>query len=145
MASLRIGCLTIAALTLAMPPAHAAEPTGMWLTAGAKAKVRIAKCGNALCGILTWIAEPNDPQTGKPKTDRFNADAAKRSRPVIGIAIVLGMKPSGQPETWSGRVYNAEDGKTYAGTLVMQTPDRLKLEGCALAVFCKSQVWKRTR
>ena len=59
--------------------------------------MRITNCGGALCGALVWLKEPNDPATGQPKTDKNNADASKQSRPLLGVQIVLGMKPSGTP------------------------------------------------
>ena len=83
--------------------------------------MHIANCGGALCGTLVWLKEPNDPPTNKPKTDKNNADASKQSRPLIGVQIVLGMKPSGGDE-WDGNVYNAEDGKTYTGSFTMTAP-----------------------
>src|ERR1700693_6408437 len=76
-------------------PAGAADPTGYWLTEGDKSQVRIARCGSALCGTLVSLREPNDPETGKPQVDRNNVDTGKRTRPLIGVAIVLGMKPNG--------------------------------------------------
>jgi uncharacterized protein (DUF2147 family) len=45
------------------------------------------------------------------KARQKNADAAKRSRAMIGVPIVLSMTPNG-PGKWSGEVYNAGDGKT---------------------------------
>ncbi len=66
-----------------------------------------------------------------------------RSRPIIGVAIVLGMKPAGADQ-WKGRVYNAEDGKTYTGSLILQNANTLKLQGCMLGgVICKSSIWTR--
>src|SRR5215831_12718235 len=78
-------------------------------------------CGRALCGNLVWLKEPNDPATGRPKTDKNNADASKQRRPLLGIPIVLGMKPNG-PNQWSGEVYNASDGKTYSGSFTLTGP-----------------------
>ena len=96
-------------------PALAADALGTWYTADNDSQVRITNCGGALCGALVWLKEPNDPATGRPKTDKNNADASKQSRPLLGVQIVLGMKPSGTPDQWSGQVYNASDGKTYYG------------------------------
>src|ERR1051326_3305647 len=96
--------------------ALAADPTGTWLTQAGSSRVKIADCGGALCGTIVWLKEPNDPDTGKPKTDKNNSDASKRSRPLMGVQIVLGMKPAGAGK-WNGQVYNAEDGKTYSGNL----------------------------
>jgi uncharacterized protein (DUF2147 family) len=133
----------VAAALLALGPASAADLTGNWLTEESKATVRIADCGGALCGTIVALKEPVDPATGKPKTDKNNADPAKRNRPLIGVAIVLGMKPAG-PDQWRGQVYNAEDGKTYSGTITLQNARTIKLQGCILAgVICKSSIWTR--
>ena len=124
-------------------PALAADPAGVWLTQAGNSRIRVADCGGALCGTIVWLKEPNDAETGKPKTDKNNSDASKRSRPLIGVQIVLGMKPAGEGK-WTGQVYNAEDGKTYTGSITMQGPRTLKLEGCVLGgLFCKGQTWTR--
>lgn len=139
--------MTAIALALLCGPladaALAGDPAGTWLTEGGKSRVRIGDCGGALCGTITWLKEPND-DAGKPKTDIRNADASKRSRPIIGVAIVLAMKPSGTPDKWAGQVYNAEDGKTYSGSLTLTGAATLKLEGCAMGgLVCKAQTWTR--
>ena len=125
--------------------ASAADPTGTWLTEGGKSQVKVVHCGNALCGSVIWLKEPNDPETGKAKTDFRNQDAAKRNRPLIGLEIVLGMQPSGTSDKWTGEVYNPEDGKTYSGSLTMTAVNEMSLAGCVLAVLCKSQTWTRVR
>src|SRR5215471_11345323 len=81
---------------------------GTWFTGDKESQVRIVNCGGALCGNLVWLKEPNDPATGRPKTDKNNADASKQGRPLLGVPVVLAMKPSG-PSQWSGEVYNAEE------------------------------------
>jgi uncharacterized protein (DUF2147 family) len=138
--------IAVAILLGAAAPALAADPLGKWLTKDNKATVTIAHCGDALCGTIVALKEPNDPETGKPKTDVNNPDAAKRSRPVIGVQIVFDMKPNGKPDTWDGQVYNAEDGKTYTGSITLTSATTLDLKGCALAgLICKSQIWNRTK
>jgi uncharacterized protein (DUF2147 family) len=122
--------------------ASAADAIGTWYTGDKEGQVRIVNCGGALCGTLIWLKEPNDPATGRPKTDKNNADASKQSRPLLGVPIVLGMKPSG-PGQWTGDVYNASDGKTYSGSFTLTGPSSADLKGCVLSVFCKSQTWTR--
>ena len=123
--------------------ARAAEPLGNWMTQTGTSRIRIADCGGALCGTIVWLKEPTDPDTGKPKTDKNNSDTTKRSRPLIGVQIVLGMKPAGAGK-WAGQVYNAEDGKTYSGKLTFTGGDSLQLEGCALGgLVCKAQTWAK--
>jgi len=140
----RFALLVLAALTVvAAAPAFAADPNGTWLTEPGTSRIRIANCGGALCGTIVWLKEPLDPDTHQAKLDKSNADPAKRSRPLMGVSIVIGMKPSGA-DKWSGQVYNAEDGKTYTGYITMQGANALKLEGCALGgLLCKAQTWTR--
>jgi uncharacterized protein (DUF2147 family) len=123
--------------------ARAEEPVGTWLTEGGKSRIRIADCGGALCGTIAWLQEPNDPDTGKPKTDKNNSDSSKRGRPLVGVQIVLAMKPAGAGK-WAGQVYNAEDGKTYSGNLTFTGGNSLQLQGCALGgLVCKGQTWTK--
>ena len=91
-------CISIGlslAAPMAIAPALAADAMGTWYTADKDSQVRITNCGGALCGALVWLKEPNDPATGRPKTDKNNADASKRNRPLLGVQIVFGMRPSG--------------------------------------------------
>jgi uncharacterized protein (DUF2147 family) len=141
---LRVGTLAATLLGTNLAPALAADPSGNWLTESGAATVRIASCGAELCGTIVALKEPNDPATGKPKTDKNNPDASLRNRPVIGVQIVFGMKPSGTPDKWNGQVYNAEDGKTYSGSITLQGANSLKLEGCVFGgLVCKGQTWTR--
>ena len=141
MTTLRVAAIALAVLGLAGPAC--ADPIGTWLTENGRSRVKVADCGGALCGTIVWLKEPNDPETGRPKTDKNNADAGKRSRPLIGVPIVISMRPNGSNK-WSGQVYNAEDGKTYSGNLTEQGPNAVRLEGCALGgLVCKGQNWTR--
>ena len=143
--------IAASAMTLAMTlalivivPARAADPLGTWLTEDKKGKVKIVNCGGAICGTLVWIAEPNDPETHQPKTDKHNSNAGLAGRPLLGIPIVLNMAPSG-PDKWDGKVYNAEDGGTYTGSFTMTGANSAVLKGCvAGGLICKGQTWTRT-
>jgi uncharacterized protein (DUF2147 family) len=125
-------------------PARAADPLGKWYTADNDSQVRITNCGGALCGTLVWLKTPIDPATGQPKLDKNNADAAKQSRPLLGVPIVLAMTPSGAG-VWSGDVYNASDGKTYSGSFTMTGDDTADLKGCVMSIICKTQTWTRAK
>jgi uncharacterized protein (DUF2147 family) len=146
-AHVRIFAGSIAIVLVTSTAAIAADPVGTWYTAAKRAQVRIAHCaGNSLCGAIVSLKEPNDPQTGKPKIDINNPDQAKRNRPLIGVRIVLDLKPTGTPDRWQGDVYNADDGRTYGGYLTMTGADTLELKGCVLGdLICKSETWTRGR
>jgi len=141
MTTLRIAAVAVAVLGLSAPALS--DPIGTWLTENGRSRVKVVDCGGALCGSIIWLKEPNDAETGKPKTDKNNVDAAKRSRPIIGVPIVLSMKPNGASK-WSGQVYSPEEGKVFSGNLTEQGPNAVRLEGCALGgLVCKGQNWTR--
>ena len=130
--------------SISVAPAFAADPVGTWLTGDKKGKVKIVNCGGAICGSLAWMQEPNDPETHQPKTDKHNSDASKQGRPLLGIPIVLSMKPNGA-DVWQGQVYNAEDGGTYTGSFTMTGANSAELKGCVMGgLICKSQTWTRS-
>ncbi len=93
-----------------------------------------------------WLKEPDNPKSGNPWTDVNNPEPAKRNRPFVGVPIVLDLMPSNTPNRWQGKVYNADDGKTYAGYITMTGPGALELKGCVLAgIIYKSETWMRVR
>ncbi|MDO8875260.1 MAG: DUF2147 domain-containing protein [Pseudolabrys sp.] len=121
--------------------AYAAPATGTWLSENGGTKVRISDCGGKLCGKVVWLKDPVGAD-GKPKTDRHNEDQAKRSRPLLGVPVVQGMAPAGENK-WSGRIYNADDGKTYEAHVMVINANAMNVQGCVLSILCKSQKWTR--
>lgn len=130
----RICCaIVLAALTVA--PAAAAEPLGEWLVKNGSARIRIEACANGLWGFVSW--------TKREGVDSKNPDPAKRTRPILGIPIIRGMKPAG-PGKWAGEIYNAESGKMYDASVVLETDDVLRVEGCVFGgIFCGGENWTR--
>jgi uncharacterized protein (DUF2147 family) len=133
-----LGLMTIA---MTSSPAWAGDPTGMWLSQDGDVKMKVARCGDAICSTIAWLKNPND-EKGKPKVDINNPDASKRNRPIMGSAIILPMKADGA-DKWSGQVYNAEDGKTYSGSFALSAANKADLKGC-VAIICKTKTWTRT-
>jgi uncharacterized protein (DUF2147 family) len=82
--------------------------------------VRIAKCGNALCGYVL--------------------DASSNDK---GEAILINMKPKTDTR-WTGSVYSKDSGDTYYGTVDMKGPNTLRVEACAFSRFyCSGNNWIR--
>ena len=59
-------------------------------------------------------------------------DAGKRNRPIIGMQILMELRPQGNNK-WSGQIYNPEDGKTYDANVVLENGNVLKVQGCVLS------------
>ena len=139
--SMPLAALGLVTIAMTSTPAWAGDPTGMWLSQDGDVKMKVAHCGDAICGTIAWLKQPNDAN-GKPKVDSNNADAGKRSRPIMGSAIILPMKADGT-DKWSGQVYNAEDGKTYSGNFALSGATKADLKGC-VAIICKTKTWTRS-
>ena len=91
---------------------------------------------------MVWLRDPIDSATGKPQVDDKNENPSLRSRPMIGLPMFIGMRAAG-PNKWSGHIYNADDGKTYASTVTLQDEERLEVQGC-VGVLCGSEIWSRS-
>jgi uncharacterized protein (DUF2147 family) len=135
--------LILTALLGASPASAQAggQVTGVWLTQAGDARVRVSKCGGGICGVIVWLRVPIDPATGKPQIDDKNPNPALARRPMIGLRLFTGMRPVG-PNKWSGQIYDADDGKTYASSVSVAGPDSLRVEGC-VGALCGGETWSR--
>ena len=131
------------ACALLATPAQAAEPPlGDWITAEGNSHVRIVPCANdaaTLCGKIVWLAEPLNPE-GQPKLDRRNPDTALQARPILGLAIVTGMRPAGGGKWSGGEIYDPTAGKSYNSKMNLGRPGELVVEGCVV-FLCRAQTW----
>ena len=141
--------LAVACTSFAPRPAEAqARPAinGRWATPGFGSIVELASCekpAGAMCGRILWLWEGADP-SGRVRNDAHNPDRGLRSRSLVGVEIVRGLKETA-PGVWSeGALYNPDDGQTYSGTLRLINGS-LELKGCAMGIFCQTQIWRRAR
>ena len=125
---------TFSALSTAS--ALAADPTGDWLVADAVAHIRVAECNGSIWGAVAWEKEPGG-------VDGHNPDVSKRSRPTLGVAVLINMKKKPGVDQWEGEVYNANDGKTYSSTIKPVGSDKLEIQGCVLGFLCGGETWTR--
>lgn len=126
--------VALAVLTLAAASARADDASGTWLRDTGASRIRVAPCGDALCGSIVWLREP--------RPDTHNPDPEKAKEPLLGRRIFFDMKPNGA-NRWSGQAYNPEDGRIYTGHMSV-TGNTLTTQGCALAgLVCRSVTWSR--
>lgn len=121
--------------------ASADSIVGTWVTQEGKSHVTISKQGNSYSGKIIWLKEPM--RDGKPKVDRFNAKAALRSRPIIGLSILSGFVFKG--DHWeNGKIYNPEDGKEYSCVIKLKNATTLEVRGYFLnPALGKTQIWTK--
>lgn len=120
--------------------AMADDPSGVWRLDSGKVTVKVEQCGEELCANIVGLKEPTY-KDGTPKIDRHNENPALRKRPLMGLAVLSDMKPSGE-NSWKGAIYNADDGKTYSATMSLEG-NVIKLKGCVAGIFCKTNTFNK--
>jgi uncharacterized protein (DUF2147 family) len=128
--------LTAAFGTAGAGAALAADPTGDWRVADGVANIRVAECYGSMWGVVAWEQVPGG-------RDQNNPDAAKQSRPTLGMPILIDMKKKPNADEWEGQVYNGKDGKSYDSTIKLTSPDQLEIQGCVLGFLCGGETWTR--
>ena len=124
--------------------AQADKILGTWLSADKKAHVEIYKTNSgAYYGKIIWLAEPNDPATGKPKVDAKNPDASKRNNPILGSLTFLNFTYK-DGEYTGGKIYDCRDGKTYTGKLWLNTDGTLSMRGY-IGFLYSTETWTRIK
>jgi uncharacterized protein (DUF2147 family) len=113
-----------ASLLAVAAPASAQSAAGTWLRENGESRVRVAPCGDALCGTVAWL---KDPATSKSK---------------VGQRVFFDMKPNGA-DKWSGQAFNPEDGQNYTGTMAV-SGGKLTTAGCRFGgLVCRSVTWSK--
>ncbi|MCA3714555.1 MAG: DUF2147 domain-containing protein [Phenylobacterium sp.] len=132
----------IAATALALSASAAfasTSPVGVWYTQDKQGKVRIAPCGDKLCGVII-SGRGKDGKPASDARDDANPNPALRSRPILGLQILRDFKPTGPGRWGGGKIYDPNTGRTYDSKLSLSNGGVLKVEGC-VTVICVSQTW----
>lgn len=124
-------------LLAAAGAASAADPLGEWRDEDGKATIRIVDCNSRLWGVVASETIPGG-------LDKNNPDKAKRTRPMLGMPILLNMKKvEDEKDKWEGKVYDATSGKTYDSSIQVKSANALRIEGCVAMILCGGQTWTR--
>lgn len=134
------------------PASRTPDPVGEWLVKDGTARIAVRPCTEAkdrsakdkealkgaMCGYISWV------KSTPAGFDEKNPDPALRTRSVMGMPIILDMKPSTSKENrWEGQIYNSENGKTYDASITLESADALRVEGCVLGILCGGETWTR--
>ena len=114
----------------------AADPTGDWRVADGVANIRVAECNGSMWGAVAWEKSPAGMTSTIPMPQN-------RSRPTLGMPILIDMKKKPGVDQWEGQVYNAKDGQLYSSTIKPVGSDQLEIQGCVLGFLCGGETWTR--
>ena len=104
--------LTVIGVMLAASAAFAQDVIGKWKLDDGTAIVEVYKNGDAYNGKIVWLEEPTDAD-GTPAKDNNNPDPALRTRKLIGLNMLSGLKKTADNEYSGGKIYDPGNGKTY--------------------------------
>ncbi len=91
--------------------AFAQDVLGKWKLEDGSAIVEVYQEGEAYNGRIVWLQNPTEAD-GSPAVDDNNPDAKLRSRQLIGLNMLSGLKKNGG-EYSGGSIYDPGNGKTY--------------------------------
>lgn len=123
-------------LVLVALTGYSQDVLGKWLTEAGDAKVEIYEAGGKLKGKIVWL------QKGPETKDIHNNDEKLRSRKLMGVNILSGLKKK-QDKWEGGRIYNPKNGKDYKCSIWLDG-DKLKVRGYIGFLF-ETQTWKRAQ
>ncbi len=99
---------------------------GVWYNTEKTAKVEILKKGSPFIGKIVWLKDPNPG--GKPAVDKDNPETKLKSRPLMGLNLLEGLKfDSGMWE--DGTIYDPKTGKTYSCQVTLKSKEVLEVKG----------------
>ena len=118
--------ISMVAMLAPLAAAFAQDVVGKWKLDDGSAIVEVYKQGDAFNGKIVWLQDPTEPD-GSPAVDTNNPDAKLRSRKLIGLNMLSGLKKSGAEYT-GGSIYDPGNGKTYNCSMKVEG-DVLKVRG----------------
>ena len=121
---------------------------GVWLNADKDAHIEIYQQDGKFFGKIVWMLNPNDPETGQPKTDNLNPDESLQSRPRMGL-ILLKDFVFDDDEWEDGTIYDPKSGKTYSCYMEfedLKDLNKLKIRGyIGVSLIGKTTYWTRVQ
>jgi len=104
----------------------AQDVVGKWKLEDGSAIVEVYQEGDVFNGKIVWLKNPTEAD-GSPAVDSNNPDAKLRSRQLIGMNMLSGLKQKGG-EYSGGSIYDPGNGKTYNCSMKVEG-DTLKVRG----------------
>ena len=122
-----LGKASLVLLAVAAPVAASAHDLeGRWANPKHSVIVRVARCGNAYCGTVSWATAKNRDKGAAP-----------------GTRVLSDLRPLGDG-IYKGRAFEPKRNISGSATVRQVGPNVMVVTGCAvLGMFCKEQRWTR--
>lgn len=145
MRKLIVLCALMFASTFAIAQ-NADAIVGVWEPGNGKARVKIDNIEGKFYGRIVWLKEPNDPNTGKPKTDANNSDESMKNVPLRGYRMLKDFEYKGKGIWEEGTIYDPETGNTYTSIITMKDENTLDIRGfVGVKTFGRSDTWRKLK
>ena len=118
--------ISIIAMMMPFGATFAQDVIGKWKLETGTAIVEVYKSGDVYNGKIVWLEKPTEAD-GTPAVDKNNPDKNLRSRKLIGLNMLSGLKKNGGEYT-GGSIYDPANGKTYNCSMKVEG-DVLKVRG----------------
>jgi uncharacterized protein (DUF2147 family) len=119
-------------------------PIGTWTNEEKEARFQIFKCGEKLCGKITWLKEPM--LNGTPKVDSKNPDERLHNKPILGMVFMKDFEYKDHHKWDDGTIYDPKSGKTYSCYMKILSKDKMEVKGyIGISLVGRSQFWTRVQ
>jgi uncharacterized protein (DUF2147 family) len=122
------------------------EVEGIWFNTKKDGKIKIYEKDGKFYGEIVWLLEPLDENDGKPKRDIYNPDEAKHTDLIIGLNVLKGLEFDTKNVWDSGKIYDPENGKTYACKMTLIDENHLDVRGfVGFSLLGRTENWTRAK
>ena len=113
---------------------------GEWFTTKGDSKFKLYKKNNK------YYAEIYSPIDGKPQIDRLNPNPNLKTRPIIGVNVLMDLVYNPSANEWVGKVYEPRTGRLADCYVVMKSPKTLIVTGyMGFRSMSESETWIRLK
>jgi len=131
-------------MMMPLAAAFAQDVIGKWKLEDGTAIVEVYKSGDVYNGKIVWLSDPTE-EDGTPAKDTNNPDPKLRSREILGLNMLHGLKKDGSKYA-GGKIYDPGNGKTYNCSMQV-SGDVLKVRGSldARGLLGRTMDWFRVK
>lgn len=121
---------------------------GTWWNAEKDGQVEVYKVGSEYRGRIVYVKENFNSDGSSPKRDILNPNEKLRSRVLMGMIILTGLKFDSDDKEWTeGTIYDTKSGNTYSCYAKLNADGTLYFKGYLMEMrfIGRSTTWTRVK